>query len=269
MKHSPARNQRGYILLSAMLLMTLLLIALSIELPRISQQIKRDKEEELIHRAHEYTRAIRKFYRKFGRYPLSIEQLENTNNMRFLRKRFKDPMTGKDDWRIIHVGEATLKIPGTGTVNVNGQQGAGTFGQPIGGSNSGSNSSLSAGSNQNSQNQGGPPTGDGSGSSNSSASAGGRGSAFGNFQPGGGPMMGIASSKKALSIKIVNEKDHYNEWEFVYDPNQEQLQQQLGGGLNAPNNPNAGTVVGSGVGSGSSNNPPPGSGSGSQPPIKQ
>jgi type II secretory pathway pseudopilin PulG len=121
-----SRNQKGYLLLSIMLMMTVMLIALSIELPRIGQQIKRDKEEELIHRGNEYARAVRKFYRKFGRYPLSIEQLENTNNMRFLRKRFTDPMTGKDDWRIVHQGEI-VPLAGSGdTANLNGQSGAGT-----------------------------------------------------------------------------------------------------------------------------------------------
>src|SRR5438552_13897594 len=112
-----SRMQGGYILLSVMLLMTLMLIALSIEVPRIRQQIKREKEEELIHRAHEYTGAIKRFYRKFGRYPLSIEQLENTNNFRFLRKRYKDPMTGKDDWRLINQGEVVLKV-GSGNLNI-------------------------------------------------------------------------------------------------------------------------------------------------------
>src|SRR5258708_1432717 len=170
-----SRSQKGYILLSVMLLMTLMLIALSIELPRIGQQIKRDKEEELIHRAQEYTRAIKKFYRKFGRYPLSFEQLENTNNMRFLRKRFKDPMTGKDDWRIIHVGEALLKIPGSGgTVNLSGQQGNNGFITPPGGLNS----NQSVGTTQNSQNPSGTSTGDNAGNSNSRGSSSSTGSAF-------------------------------------------------------------------------------------------
>ena len=33
------------------------------------QQMKRDREEEMIHRGTEYARAIKKFYKKFGRYP--------------------------------------------------------------------------------------------------------------------------------------------------------------------------------------------------------
>jgi hypothetical protein len=35
-----------------------------------------------------------------------------TNEIRFLRKRYKDPITGQDDWRLIHMGEA--KVPPMG-----------------------------------------------------------------------------------------------------------------------------------------------------------
>src|SRR5690349_15757745 len=95
-QHKSGKEQ-GYILLSLMLMMTLMVIALTIEAPRVAQQIKREKEEELIHRGNEYRNAIKKYFRKFGRYPVSLDQLENTNNMRFLRRRYKDPFTGKED----------------------------------------------------------------------------------------------------------------------------------------------------------------------------
>ena len=53
------------------------------------------------------------YYRKYGNhYPGSIEQLEKTNNIRFLRQKYVDPMTGKADWRIIHVGEAKTTVKG-------------------------------------------------------------------------------------------------------------------------------------------------------------
>src|SRR5579872_4463184 len=91
------RNQQGYIFLAIMLMMTLMLIALTAEAPRIAQQIKRAREEELVHRAQDYVGAIGKYYRKFNTYPVSLDQLEKANNLRFLRKRYKDPMTGKDD----------------------------------------------------------------------------------------------------------------------------------------------------------------------------
>ena len=148
------KKQRGYILLSIMLVMTLMLIALSIEYPRIAQQIRREKEIELIHRGDQYRLAIKRFFRKNGRYPLSIEQLENTNNVRFLRKRYKDPFTGKDDWRLLHVGEVQVN-PLKGTNASQAQQN----GQPVGNSSpfssaGGSSFSNSGGSNSGFSNSG-------------------------------------------------------------------------------------------------------------------
>ena len=40
------------------------------------QQIKRDREEEMIHRGTEYARAIKKFYKKNGRYPATLDDLD-------------------------------------------------------------------------------------------------------------------------------------------------------------------------------------------------
>src|SRR5438309_2859621 len=105
-------GESGYVLLAVMLAVTLILVAMSIELPRIAQQIKREKEEELVHRGKDYATAVKRFVHKNGgRYPLSVEQLEDTNHIRFLRKRYKDPTTGQSEWRMVHFGEAEIKIP--------------------------------------------------------------------------------------------------------------------------------------------------------------
>src|SRR5436309_4237670 len=105
-------RQSGYVLLALMLTMTLILVALAMEVPRIGQQIKRGKEEELVHRGKDYATAVKRFVHKNGgRYPLSVEQLEDTNHARLLRKRYKDPMTGESDWKMVHVGEAQVNIP--------------------------------------------------------------------------------------------------------------------------------------------------------------
>src|SRR3977135_1222203 len=83
-------SSRGYILITLMLFMTLLAVAAVAVLRGMVQQIQRDREEEMVHRGTEYMRAIKKYYKKFGRYPSRIEELENTNQQRFLRKRYKD-----------------------------------------------------------------------------------------------------------------------------------------------------------------------------------
>jgi type II secretory pathway pseudopilin PulG len=106
------RNEEGFLLLGVLFMVLLITITLAVAAPKIAESIRRDKEEETIHRGKQYARAIHMYYAKYGRYPNSIDQLMKTNNVRFLRKRYKDPMTGKDDWRIIHLGEATVPAVG-------------------------------------------------------------------------------------------------------------------------------------------------------------
>src|SRR6202142_4593878 len=109
--HSPndhrRRSERGYILLILMLFVALLAIAAGALAPSVVFRARRDREEEMIHRGVQYSRAVRRFVKKTGRYPSRLEELENTNNIRFLRKRYKDPITGKD-FKLLHVGEVQL-----------------------------------------------------------------------------------------------------------------------------------------------------------------
>ena len=35
---------------------------------------------------------------------------------------------------------------------------------------------------------------------------------------GGGPIVGVASTSKAQTIREFNHKNHYNQWQFIYDP---------------------------------------------------
>jgi type II secretory pathway pseudopilin PulG len=112
--HKSQIRQRGYMLITLMLAFVLIAIALLTVLPEIGQQIKRDREDELRHRGTAYMRAIQHFYRKFGRYPSRLEELENTNNLRFIRKRYTDPMsvdreTGKEkDFKLLHQTDISL-----------------------------------------------------------------------------------------------------------------------------------------------------------------
>jgi len=98
------KSRVGYALLLIFSMAAILAIMLYREIPRVEFEAQRDKEQLLMDRGQEYSRAIALFVRKFKRFPASMEELENTNNLRFLRRRFPDPMTGKTDWRILHAG---------------------------------------------------------------------------------------------------------------------------------------------------------------------
>ncbi len=69
---------------------------------------ERDKEQLLIDRGEQYKRAIQLYVIAVKKYPQKIEDLENTNEKRYLRQRYIDPMTGKDEWRLIHVNAAGM-----------------------------------------------------------------------------------------------------------------------------------------------------------------
>src|SRR3954463_12484111 len=101
----------GYILITLMMMASIVVIMLAVVLPQMAQQVRRDHEMELIHRGVQYSRAIRRFFKKNGRYPVRLEELENSNNIRYIRQRYKDPTTGKD-FKLLHFGEVQVGVAG-------------------------------------------------------------------------------------------------------------------------------------------------------------
>jgi type II secretory pathway pseudopilin PulG len=101
-------KEEGFALLLVFLMAAMVAITLYLELPRVAMQSQRDKEETLIDRGEQYKRAIQLFVAKAKRYPGEIKDLENFQNQRFLRHRYIDPMTGKDEWRLIHIQNGVL-----------------------------------------------------------------------------------------------------------------------------------------------------------------
>ena len=274
-------SQRGYMLITLMLMVALMSIALLAVLPRIRQQVQRDRELELQHRGTAYMRAIQHFYKKFGRYPSRVEELENTNNLKFLRKRYKDPVnrdpaTGKErDFKFLHQQDITLNNgpvlpgqapgqspfggpggqPGQAMPGANVLGGAGAFGGGAGGFGGvsggiGGQGGAQLGGNQppgstpQTASTGEPGNGaDAEGDSNSSGSTSGpnpssgsqSGSGFNGPTFGGGPILGVASTnKKDKSVRVFFEKNHYNDWLFIYIPTADR-----GGLLTGPINPSA------------------------------
>jgi hypothetical protein len=79
-------------------------ILIYLEIPRVAFERQRDKEALLIDRGEQYARAIELYARKMNKYPQTLDDLEHAQTVRFLRRRYKDPMTGKDEWRLVHMG---------------------------------------------------------------------------------------------------------------------------------------------------------------------
>jgi type II secretory pathway pseudopilin PulG len=244
-----SNSQRGYILLALILAVALLAIGAAAMAPEFVFQMKRDREQEMIHRGVQYSRAIKRYYKKFGRYPTRVEELENTSNVRFLRKKFKDPVTGKD-FRFLHLSDiqmltmggmaggmnpAAMGAGGTGFA-AGGQMGAGMAQQaamaqasmaqaamamaqsgtqqnPFGGaSNSGSSNFGSSNSDPNASGDSNSP-----GGKTGSTSFGGSDKLSGQVF-GGGPIVGVASISKDETVREFNNKNHYKDWQFIYSP---------------------------------------------------
>ncbi|MGC1450519.1 MAG: hypothetical protein WA830_10815 [Candidatus Sulfotelmatobacter sp.] len=225
-QHVLRRSEAGYAMLTLLLTMALVAIFAGALVTSITFDIKRDREEEMVHRGVQYSRAIRAYYKKFGRYPSKMEDLESANNLRFLRKRYKDPLTGQD-FKLLHFGEVRLTMgglmaPPTPGVSTNGSPGfSGNPNTPSGQnppavSNppSGQDPSQLAG-------QVGPdgtppppnPSANGTDTGNGNA-----GDTLAGVTFGGGPIIGVASTSKKDTIREYNRKKKYNEWTFVYDP---------------------------------------------------
>ncbi len=101
---SSGARRSGYALLFIYMMAAVIGIMLYMAVPRVAFESQRDREQLLIDRGEQYKRAVQLYVRKFNRFPVDIAALENTQNIRFLRKQYVDPMTGKNEWRLIHVG---------------------------------------------------------------------------------------------------------------------------------------------------------------------
>ena len=246
--HSKQRSihERGYILLTLMLFVALLAIGAMAWVEKIDFQIKRDREEELIHRGVQYSRAVRWYFKKFGRYPTRIEELESTNNLRFLRKRYKDPISGKD-FKPLHMTDVQVSFnPGAASglppgpdANISAQQpqspgapGALDASATAPGGPGPSAIPQTGSQEDTSQSGNAPPANGAAGQNLTPQPLSGQATPGGPQTFGGGAIIGVASMSKLKTIREFNKKDRYNQWQFIYDPSTDR-----GGLLMTPNQP--------------------------------
>jgi type II secretory pathway pseudopilin PulG len=182
--------------------MSITAIMMTVAMPAWKQLVQREKEEELVFRGQQYIHAITLYGRKFANtQPPSIDVLVN---QKFLRKKYKDPITN-DDFQLV---TATAQAP-SNSAGRGGGTGAATPGGASGGAAGGSTSPGPRAATA-------PTTPTGSSSTGTI---------------GGGPVggiVGVTSKSKDKSIRLYNGRSHYNEWVFTYQP-----QQIPGGGTGA------------------------------------
>ncbi len=108
------QGNRGYAMAALLVGMSVMAVLMGALLPVWSHMATREKEEELIFRGNQYARAIGLFQRKFANTPPPT--IDVLVEQRFLRKKYKDPIT-KDDFQPIYANQpmtpgATPNAPG-------------------------------------------------------------------------------------------------------------------------------------------------------------
>jgi type II secretory pathway pseudopilin PulG len=236
-----AKAEHGYAMAALLVAMAIMAIMMTVVMPVWRHTVQREKEEELVFRGLQYAHAIGLYQRKFANaYPPNVDALVE---QRFLRKKFKDPVTN-DDFVVIPPG---AMLPGT---TVPGMQRGGQATTPAPGAGGGRGgtqpqTSQTTTAAQPSSRGGLAPTGSQPGGIGGGTTAG---------------VAGVTSKSKAQSIRLYNGRGHYNEWAFVYVP---QLQAGAGAaGTAAPGQPGQRGQPGQpgqpGVGPGGRGQNPPG-----------
>jgi type II secretory pathway pseudopilin PulG len=193
--------EAGYAMAALLVGISVMAVLMSMALPVWTTFNKREREAELIWRGQQYARAIGLFQRKYANtYPPNVDILVE---QKFLRKKYKDPITSED----------FLMIPAAGGGNQPGNpQNPGGKQQPNKGFG------TPPGKPQN------PGVGD---------------PAPGSGFPGGGGnqpsigIQGVVSKSPDKSIKIYNGRTKYNEWTFIHVASTQQPGFP-GGGQQAP-----------------------------------
>jgi type II secretory pathway pseudopilin PulG len=204
----PLRTEGGYAMAALLVGLAVMAVLMSMAMPVWSHMVKREKEEELIWRGQQYARAIGLFQRKYANtYPPTVDILVE---QRFLRKKYKDPITN-DDFQLVPAsgGSPTPGLP------------PGRPGMPA---------------------QGAPPGQ--TGFTAQATMSGGVGTAATANIAGAGQLnlgiAGVVSKSKDASIKIYNGRQKYNEWTFVYL----QTAQRIGGPGGPAGTPGSGNPFG-------------------------
>lgn len=107
-------GERGFTLAGLIVIMTLMMIMIAYTVPRQwSTIMQRDRELQTISIMKQYAKAIDAFETKNKALPVSLSQLKDARQPRFLRGKgeYPDPLTGEADWLIITAAAGGTPTP--------------------------------------------------------------------------------------------------------------------------------------------------------------
>jgi type II secretory pathway pseudopilin PulG len=261
------RCERGYAMAALLVAMSVMAIMLSTAMPVYQTVARREREAELVFRGEQYARAIALFQRKYGnQLPPDVDVLID---QKFLRKKYKDPITG-GDFQYLGAGSpelaqamSTTPQQALDTLRGRGAGGAGATGgrgTPLGAGSMSSPARQQQSTTQSSFGRGAPL-----GAQGTVTNAGGRvtmqrspftaaGQAA-NAQAGGG-ILAVASKSTQTSMRLYNGKNKYNEWLFMATAASTQAGAPPGSGGQTPGGRGGAAGGRGGVGPGRSSPPP-------------
>jgi type II secretory pathway pseudopilin PulG len=101
-------GERGYAMAALLVMLAVMSVLMTAALPTWRHEAQREKEAELVFRGEQYARAVALFRAKNqNAFPPSVDVLVQG---KFLRKKYPDPITGKD-FDLIGVGSQTPTTP--------------------------------------------------------------------------------------------------------------------------------------------------------------
>jgi type II secretory pathway pseudopilin PulG len=104
-----AGSQRGYSFVAVLVLLALCMLGLSVAGPMWSQQVRREREQELLRIGNLYAEAIGAYYNSspgsLKQYPQRLEQLlvdtRYVGMRRYLRTLYPDPVNPGQPWGLV------------------------------------------------------------------------------------------------------------------------------------------------------------------------
>ena len=107
-----APSSAGFTYIGLLLLVAMMGLALTQAAAMWHTTQQRDREEELLFVGSQFRTAIARFYAAGGTYPQQLEDLVKDPRYpgvrRFLRKIYRDPITGGTEWGLFKLGEGRI-----------------------------------------------------------------------------------------------------------------------------------------------------------------